>query len=627
MIPVDAWAEEPVTFPEAKFTPGAEKGWSAWNEWSVEVEVADFLPALIDLIGAVRVIETGCGQGYVTRRIAGHANILTFETDADLHERISRLDVWDSELELADHPTPTEEEVAEADLMICDSDVRFRVDEIRRWVEHGKPGSYLWTHDTAKHHGWLPAVIFKLVAGLPRLQFDNPRGSTLVYKPADHKVEPEVEGPQGNVFIAQIDGGTVDGAYAHSMVKAISYTMQFPGLFAGYLRWAGGPLITKARTEVVKHFLNNTDADWLLQIDSDMVFNPDLIHRLWEQAHPKHAPIVAGHCYALMAERGPVPTMWLEAEPGSPGPLIPFEGYPTDRLVPVGATGGACLMVHRSVFERLKEEMPDHPYPWFEEAYWGQLPVGEDLTFCIRARKAGFPIFVDTSLDVGHVKTQVVNREWFTRWRKSRRFVITGWGRSGTGYIADLLRRIGVTVGHEWVYGPEGPPQWNARWADSSWMAVPFLDGFDGPIIHLIRDPYKVAESLIGIRMFDDPLPEDGHRAHREFIYRHVPEVAGMDNPVEQTVRFMQVWADRLDRLNARRYRLEDLTADDVAEIVNLSGRPRPATGKDVESALAVTPTDTNKRPHDMVVDWSQQPKELTDVLDELRIRYGYIKG
>lgn len=183
MIPTEAWAVEPVAVPEASFTPWAGPEWTAWNEWSVEVEVADFLPRLVDAAAAHRVIETGCGQGYVTRRIAGHANVLTFESDPDLRERIRRANVWTPILELADHATPTGDEIAEADLMICDSDVKYRVKEIGMWVAYGKPGSYLWTHDTALHHAALRRPILRLLSGLPLWQFGNPRGSTLAYKP------------------------------------------------------------------------------------------------------------------------------------------------------------------------------------------------------------------------------------------------------------------------------------------------------------------------------------------------------------------------------------------------------------------------------------------------------------
>ncbi len=43
-------------------------------------------------------------------------------------------------------------------------------------------------------------------------------------------------------------------------------------------------------------------------------------------------------------------------------------------------------------------------YPWFQETHVKHLPVGEDITFCIRAGALGIPVHVDTSIKVGHEK-------------------------------------------------------------------------------------------------------------------------------------------------------------------------------------------------------------------------------
>jgi hypothetical protein len=615
VIPLDAWKQEPAPGDEQQYTPHAQPGWHAWNIWSVETEVADFLPRLIDTLEVSTVIETGCGQGYVTRRINGHADIVTYETNPELRNQLIELDIWHDRLRLADEPTPDARAIAGCDLLIADSDIAFRIPEIRLWREWAPIGSWLFVHDTAPHHHLLRKQVAEICKGFPYWQFDNPRGSTLYYKTAD-LIEQFQEGPQGSVFVTQIDGGTVDGAYAHSMVRAIAYTMSKPGLLAGYLRWAGGPLLTKARTEVVRHFLDNTEADWLLQIDSDMVFEPDFIFQLWKNAHPTEAPIVAGHCYSLTSERGPTPTMWTTAPPDAPIPIVPFEGYPSDRLVPVEATGAACLMVHRSVFEKMLQVMPDHPHPWFEEAYWGKEPVGEDITFCLRARKLGFPIFVDTRLDVGHVKPQIVNREWFHRWRQSRRFIITGWGRSGTGYIADVLRRLGVTCGHEWVFKPDGP-EWEHRWGDASWLAAPHLEHFEGPIIHLVRHPYKVAESLIGIGMFERESP------YLDYVRRHAPHVLEADDPTERTIAYMEYWADLIDRSATHRFKVETLSAEEVMLLLKLVGRPRQPTSRETQHVLEQIPTNVNTRNRTHPVNLDR----IADRLDVLCERYDYKKG
>jgi hypothetical protein len=61
------------------------------------------------------------------------------------------------------------------------------------------------------------------------------------------------------------------------------------------------------------------------------------------------------------------------------------------------------------VFEAIKSE---HPYRWFREDEIAPGTIaGEDIWFCLEVRRAGFPIYVNTSLESGHVKPVVLTSE------------------------------------------------------------------------------------------------------------------------------------------------------------------------------------------------------------------------
>jgi len=181
----------------------------------------------------------------------------------------------------------------------------------------------------------------------------------------------------------------------------------------GLVDLASGPTIARARNQIVREFLK-TDADWLLQLDTDMTFPADLAERLIEAAHPTLRPIVGGLCFAYMGdhERKLWPTLyaWI---PGTER-LRRLTQYPADKLIPVAATGAACLLVHRSVFERLDERFGDKtPWPFFAETPFCDVAedgtkrwdnYSEDLTFCLRAGACGFPVHVHTGIRLGHVK-------------------------------------------------------------------------------------------------------------------------------------------------------------------------------------------------------------------------------
>jgi GT2 family glycosyltransferase len=82
----------------------------------------------------------------------------------------------------------------------------------------------------------------------------------------------------------------------------------------------------------------------------------------------------------------------------------------------VYGTGAAFLLVHRAAFAAIAHCTKD-PYPWFRElvvsegetTHW----IGEDLFFCIQARRAGCRVFVHTGVHIEHVKpVRLTERLW-----------------------------------------------------------------------------------------------------------------------------------------------------------------------------------------------------------------------
>jgi GT2 family glycosyltransferase/predicted O-methyltransferase YrrM len=160
------------------------------------------------------------------------------------------------------------------------------------------------------------------------------------------------------------------------------------------------PNVSKARNELVSHFLA-ADFEWALFLDSDMVFPEDTIVRLLMAAEHADTKIVGGLC-VMATDDGPIPTIYNHA----PAPAITYLhiDYPEDTLVQVAATGAACLLVHREVFEAVAAQHPGEAYPWFKEVERRRNWLSEDLEFCLRAGEAGYSVYVDTTLHIGHAK-------------------------------------------------------------------------------------------------------------------------------------------------------------------------------------------------------------------------------
>jgi CRISPR/Cas system-associated exonuclease Cas4 (RecB family) len=88
-------------------------------------------------------------------------------------------------------------------------------------------------------------------------------------------------------------------------------------------------------------------------------------------------------------------------------------------VVQVAATGAAFLMMHRSALESIRDKGFNRTFPWFQETEMDGKPVGEDLTFCIRAGVVGLPVFVNTAVKVGHHKSTLLTEDVFLAQRKA----------------------------------------------------------------------------------------------------------------------------------------------------------------------------------------------------------------
>ena len=109
-----------------------------------------------------------------------------------------------------------------------------------------------------------------------------------------------------------------------------------------------------------------------------MVFTPDHVRRM--EALLKEKDVVTGLC--VMSFPGYPPSVFDEH-------LMPIEHFP-DGLFEVTACGAAFLGISKKVLSTLTEPFT----PIFNEKY-GQF-YGEDISFCMRARQAGFHIWADS---------------------------------------------------------------------------------------------------------------------------------------------------------------------------------------------------------------------------------------
>jgi hypothetical protein len=136
--------------------------------------------------------------------------------------------------------------------------------------------------------------------------------------------------------------------------------------------------------------------EWLFFLDDDVLIPPDGIHTLLSTK----LPIVSGLYFRRHEPVLPVALMNVVGQDGKVSGRSWVSGYTPGQPFRADFVGAGCLLIHRSVLEKLKE-------PWFE---WTSdrkdipenMRMSEDFNFCEKARAAGYNIIVDTRVSCGH---------------------------------------------------------------------------------------------------------------------------------------------------------------------------------------------------------------------------------
>jgi hypothetical protein len=185
----------------------------------------------------------------------------------------------------------------------------------------------------------------------------------------------------------------------------------------------GNTLIASARNELANRFLLSK-AEWSFWLDSDVFISygdtnsflaysgakkgqsfaqNNTITRMLSHNHP-----LVGGVYAGRFKRAPL-TIQPDLAPRNPNDQRIGEalrdGKIAGGLQAVDWIAAGLMLVHRKVFERIKETQPwDPPFPGAYYPFFTQTDrMGEDMAFCERARKAGAQPYLDTEVRAGHI--------------------------------------------------------------------------------------------------------------------------------------------------------------------------------------------------------------------------------
>ena len=149
--------------------------------------------------------------------------------------------------------------------------------------------------------------------------------------------------------------------------------------------YQGGTLVYVGRDKLAKMAIDQGFTH-ILWLDSDMIFNEDLLENLMLSgksfvtgiAHARRAP----HVSCIFNEIWPAVDRWEGHD------------YPKGTFK-IGGCGFACVLMETKVAEKV--------YTINGTAFFPMKELGEDLAFCKRARDAGIELWAEPRVWLGHI--------------------------------------------------------------------------------------------------------------------------------------------------------------------------------------------------------------------------------
>lgn len=155
-----------------------------------------------------------------------------------------------------------------------------------------------------------------------------------------------------------------------------------------------------ARNKVVRAFLNS-DAEWLLTLDTDMTFTPEDFDTLLDTG----APAVSGIYF--IDDTPPRPCMVVRDETGS----LRIPTTWDEGVIDVAGVGGGFMLLHRDVLAALDDASDaDRGGPWYRQTAVGASGsvLEPDYALCQRLEQHGYGVKVNTEAFVGHIKSRIL---------------------------------------------------------------------------------------------------------------------------------------------------------------------------------------------------------------------------
>lgn len=160
-----------------------------------------------------------------------------------------------------------------------------------------------------------------------------------------------------------------------------------------------GTLVYMAR-ERIAHKAINEKYDYVLWLDSDMIFSPEILDDLMFSGQQ----FVTGIYHAR--RKGYASCIFKEIEINEK--VERFEEYPSETFEIAGC-GFGCVLVSREILEQV--------CIYYGTCFTPLKGYGEDIAFCKRARDMGFKLWCEPSVVCGHIGHIAIYPDDYEQWK------------------------------------------------------------------------------------------------------------------------------------------------------------------------------------------------------------------
>ena len=167
-----------------------------------------------------------------------------------------------------------------------------------------------------------------------------------------------------------------------------------------------GSLIYTSRNNLAQQAIQ-MGADYVFWLDSDMVFEPDVLARMLKVVQEKDIDFLTGLYFRRVKPYTPVLFDKLDIQRNICS-WSEFKKLP-EEVFEIGGCGFGCVLIDTSVFLSVKSKHGNMFAPLGNN--------GEDIAFCWRARDCGYQIYCDPTIICGHIGKVIVDEKFYQAFR------------------------------------------------------------------------------------------------------------------------------------------------------------------------------------------------------------------